>query len=85
MILGILSRLWLVISLAWVIFLVYAFNDSGEIHHMTLETWSMLLAPFLVRQVVLFIVYGLPQRHATTGPYKREPSGFTGSSRPSPR
>lgn len=59
--LAIISRLWLVISLAWMSWLLYEFNSDGELQHMTLETWSMLFAPFLLRLVVLFIVFGVPR------------------------
>lgn len=62
-----LSRAWLLISLAWTGFCLWGFNDSGEIHHMSLENYAMMFAPFLIRLAVLFIVFGIPRPVATAG------------------
>lgn len=55
-----LSRLWLLISLAWMGFCFWGFS-AEELHHMTLESYAMLFAPFLIRLAVLFVLFGIPR------------------------
>ncbi len=58
---AVLARLWLLISLTWAGICLWGFNDSGEIHHMTIETYAMMFAPFLIRLAVLFVLFGIPR------------------------
>ena len=55
-----LSRLWLLISLAWMGFCFWGFS-AEELHHMTLENYAILFAPFLIRLAVLFVIFGIPR------------------------
>ena len=55
-----LSRLWLLISLAWMGFCFWGFS-AEELRHMTLENYAILFAPFLIRLAVLFVVFGIPR------------------------
>jgi hypothetical protein len=50
------------VTLSWIAFCIWGFNDSGELYHMTLETWSMMFAPVIIRVCVLFILFGIPRR-----------------------
>ena len=58
------------VTLAWFAFCIYGFNESGELYHMTLETWSMMLAPVIIRVAVLFVLFGIPRTNPRifTGP-----------------
>ena len=56
-----LKRAWLLVSLGWMFTCLWGFRESGEIHRMNLELYAMMFAGFLVRWIVLFIVYGLPR------------------------
>jgi hypothetical protein len=61
-----LSRAWLLVSLAWMFICLWGFNDSGEIHRMNLGLYAMMFAGFIIRWLVIFVVYGLPR--PTRGP-----------------
>ena len=56
-----LKRLWLLISLTWMFICIWGFNESGEIHRMDISLYAMMFAGFIIRWVVIFIVYGLPR------------------------
>ncbi len=58
-----LSRLWLLISLAWMGFCFWGFS-AAELRHMTIENYAILFAPFLIRLAVLFVVFGIPRSNA---------------------
>jgi hypothetical protein len=66
-----LSRLWLLVSLGWVGFCLWAMSP-GELRHLSLENAGWLSAPFLIRLAVLFIVYGIP-RASVTAAGRRSP------------
>jgi hypothetical protein len=56
-----LGRLWLLVSLSWMGFWIWFFNDSGELFQRDINVWAIIFAPHLVRVAVLFILFGIPR------------------------
>ena len=42
------------------VFCLYGFSQSGEINRMTAEAYFVMFAPFGIRLIVLFVVFGIP-------------------------